>query len=267
LSSVDCFLFVDGGRNSAADEYIRAVHGPGFEVHARPSQFGCGRNLIGAREYLFEECKYDRVIILEDDVVVSSNYIQFMSNLADFGDRYPSVGVVAGFSPILLTEAEKIENAGNVFLGDSNWISYLMYRRTWESISDDMKEYRSRFLPGDYHNRPNAAIRRWVSDGLKTVCPLSVETIPKGVLDFWNRQTYKFYHETGATGQDGTTCAMLVKHGLAKLATQVNRCSHIGLFGQHSRPHNASTQHLMKQRVDSLPDDSTLREFTWWQHP
>lgn len=269
LSGHDVFCFVDGGKNSKADEYAEILDKSGIKIKnflPQPDNVGCGRHMIYVRELLLEERKYDRLLIIEDDVVVTKTYVKFMSVLADWGYRQPNVGVISGFSPIKTAAKDVLSASSDVFMGDSNWISYLISRDVWRTIRSDMLEYRDTFLLDcDYHSRNHNMIRNWIY--AKTVnCPSLSQSLPDCVRDFWKKQTAKFLNRKSATGQDGVTCAMLFRHGLAKMATRLNRCRHIGIYGQHARPHHPGTQELAAQELHECSLDGGVRSFQWWCH-
>lgn len=269
LSGVDVFCFVDGGPQSKADEYAKIVDAAGIEVKnfiAQPTNIGCGNHMIYVRELLLEERKYDRLLIIEDDVVVTSSYVKFMSTLADWGYNQQGVGVISGFSPIKTAASDIDAVSGDVFLGDSNWISYLISREVWHAIRLDMLEYRDLFLSNcDYHARNHSEIRNWLYAKVVNRQNLP-KTFPECVELFWKKQTSKFVNRSSATGQDGVTCAMLFRHGLAKMATRLNRCKHIGIYGQHARPHHPGTQELAVQELNECLADGSDRSFSWWCH-
>lgn len=270
FDEVDCFAFLDGGPQSQLTYYLPSIKRfiPRCELHPRDKNLGCGRNAILARQYLFETLKYDNVIVVEDDVVLTKDYIRFLLALADWAQDYSELGIISAFSPILHPPGTKDCRASDVFLGDTNWISYLMPKATWEKLSPDLLEYADRFLQQDYQHRDHKKIREWVTYKLFRSSPEALynSAIPSEVVLFWQKQVNKFFIGKGATGQDGVTCAMLVRHGLAKLATRVNRCIHIGLHGTHARPYHTGTSHLAKQTCEDVLGDDTITSFTWWKH-
>ena len=87
LDGIDVYHYIDGGPKSdqpAIQEIIQNSEVPCTSVILREENYGVGRNLIGARRDLFDVHGYERVILIEDDLIPGPNFIKTTLSLADW---------------------------------------------------------------------------------------------------------------------------------------------------------------------------------------
>jgi hypothetical protein len=105
----DLWIFCDGPKPSADRSKIDAVrtvaHDPvwrdrfrSVRVEAAETNKGLARSIIGGVSAVMENA--GRAIVVEDDVVVSPDFLAFMNDCLDFYASDASVGSVTGFSPL-----------------------------------------------------------------------------------------------------------------------------------------------------------------------
>ena len=80
----DLHIYLDGGEKAEQDEIVALVKASTFDnvnYVLRDSNWGIGKHLIDARRTLFDELNYDRIILLEDDMILAPSYIQTVLDL------------------------------------------------------------------------------------------------------------------------------------------------------------------------------------------
>lgn len=102
-------VYADGPRNEAAREGVAAVRAVlddpvwrerfgTFEVVASNENKGLARAIIGGVTEVVEQA--GRVIVLEDDLIVSRDFLRFMNDALDFYETDQTVGSISGFCPL-----------------------------------------------------------------------------------------------------------------------------------------------------------------------
>lgn len=134
-------VFADGPRKPEVANAVAAVREvlareaaagrfAAFDVHASPVNLGLANSIIGGVGQVLAE--HGRVIVLEDDLLVSADFLEFMNDcLAFYGDD-PAVGAVTGYSPLASLPAEV---TGDVFLGHRNSSQgWGTWSRAWDGV-------------------------------------------------------------------------------------------------------------------------------------
>lgn len=102
-------VYADGPRSEGAREGVAAVRAvlddpvwpdrfAAFEVVASDENKGLARAIIGGVTEVVEQA--GRVIVLEDDLIVSRDFLRFMNDALDFYEPDPTVGSISGFCPL-----------------------------------------------------------------------------------------------------------------------------------------------------------------------
>ena len=76
--TLDFHFYLDGGKKSRQGELKQMIDASSIKskhIVCRESNYGIGRHLIGARRDLFDGLGYDRLILFEDDMILSPTYI------------------------------------------------------------------------------------------------------------------------------------------------------------------------------------------------
>lgn len=115
----DLFVFSDGGKDEKSWKLVNEVrtylHKVKAEVeisHAlksmtiieRPENIYLERNITEGIAQVFES--YDRIIVLEDDIVTSPYYLQYMNDAFEMYKDVPKIMHVSGFTNLDLTSPE-----------------------------------------------------------------------------------------------------------------------------------------------------------------
>ena len=110
-SETEVFVFSDGGRDEASWALVREVRQVvsefagafgRFELVARPENFYLERNITEGIAQVFET--HDRIIVLEDDIVTSPYYLQYMNQAFELYKDVSRVMHVAGFTNLSLAD-------------------------------------------------------------------------------------------------------------------------------------------------------------------
>lgn len=102
-------VYADGPRDEAARAAVEAVRRvlddpawrdrfAAFEVRASDANKGLATSIIGGVTEVIEA--QGRAIVLEDDLIVSRDFLRFMNDALDFYRDDPTVGSISGFSPL-----------------------------------------------------------------------------------------------------------------------------------------------------------------------
>lgn len=108
-SETELWIFCDGPKPSQSADQIEAVRavardpkwqGLFAQVHAvvAPENKGLANSIIGGVTHVIE--LYERVIVLEDDLLVSQDFLTYLNACLDFYREDQSVGSVTGFCPL-----------------------------------------------------------------------------------------------------------------------------------------------------------------------
>ena len=248
---VDWYLFQDGnsmehGRKIGSDDNIakcidifKQTKLPGFrEVRAYDYNIGIARNHYEATEYLFMVKGYEQIIVVEDDLVFSHDWLRLTHVLLDqFRDNKRIATVQAscagGWNKALGEDKHHYSTA--MCIGKPNWLGFAMWRDRWVTIRGTFGQYYEFVKKFPYHNRDHNAIRQWyrTSWGIN-------ETI---------------------TSQDRAKDWSCFKHGMTRAFTRVNRAKYVGMYGVHGNPGNYAAGGYAKMTINDMPEDETLNRF------
>jgi hypothetical protein len=156
-SESDLIVYSDGSRSHRDDELVHAVRRlirkiDGFKsvsiVEARENK-GLARSIIDGVSSTLR--KYDRVIVLEDDLVTSPNFLDYMNHALRFYSCHGKVLSVAGFTFDL---PGLKDNPLDAYFGyrASSW-GWGTWRDRWEPVDWDVSDF------GDFARKPYQWIR------------------------------------------------------------------------------------------------------------
>ena len=107
----DVFVYSDGGKDEQSWKLVNEVRrivkefAGGFKAFTlveRPENYYLERNIVEGIAEVFEH--HDRIIVLEDDIVTSSYYLQYMNEAFEMYKAVPRVMHVAGFTNLALDD-------------------------------------------------------------------------------------------------------------------------------------------------------------------
>lgn len=264
------FFVLDGGPDATQKENIELIQQSPIkykEVIARPYNYDCGKNIIDARRFMFDWCGFQKVIVFEDDMVVSPQYITLLLNLYAWAKReYDNVGAVQCINHCYMDRETKELYLDLVEDRYDQWWAYCMDKEAHEAIKDLLYEYEEKFLinwPKDILNGP--AISEWTKYHLYTYPNKQHERMYPAVKDYnacFERriETLKI-RPTMRRGQDIETHFALFKAGCVKITTVINRSRYIGKSGFSHTPEWWDQYHYDQVQLDCFGDDASRTEF------
>jgi hypothetical protein len=141
----DLFIFSDGWKNEVSRESVQCVRAfltsiDGFKsvtIVERPENYGLAKSIItGATDILD---KYGSVIVLEDDLVTSKNFLSYMNQSLEFYKENTKIWSISGFSfPIHYPKGYKFDTAFGVRASSWGWATWA---DRWQKVDWDVSDY------------------------------------------------------------------------------------------------------------------------------
>jgi glycosyltransferase involved in cell wall biosynthesis len=140
-AETDLVVFSDAARKKEDEqavlrvrEYLQGVSGfRSVRIVRRAENFGLSRSIISGVTELVE--KHDRVVVLEDDIVVSSHFLSFMNrNLSEYAQD-EKVGAITGYCFPMA-----VERPDTWFLEASSCWGWGTWGRAWKEFNPNGKE-------------------------------------------------------------------------------------------------------------------------------
>ena len=237
LDGIDLYHYVDGGpkaKQSEIEAIIRESDVPYASIVLREENYGVGRNLIGARRDLFDVHGYERVILIEDDLIPGTNFIKTTLSLADWARDYADIGMIQVWN--LPQQPVSEDDLDVVVPTHEHFYTYCIDVEVWNEIKDTLYEYEERYLATvSYAKKDWRAIRKRFMKPRYT----KARTIRQGktLLDASHPHPPPFgsrLKRTVPTGQDAITALALWEKGFVRLATLAPRAVMKGVDGVHS---------------------------------
>ncbi len=139
------FIYSDAAKNDSDIEKVRNVRNyiysiSGFcsiKIIERENNFGLAKSIIqGASEILN---KYGKIIVLEDDIITSANFLCYMNNALDFYLVDEQVFSISGHT-IPLKTLEGLEKDTYIGLRPASW-GWATWKEQWKNIDWDVSDY------------------------------------------------------------------------------------------------------------------------------
>ena len=132
------YIYCDAPKNKLVkndcDEVLQIAYSTSgfYETHVieRPYNFGLAKSIISGVTEILEE--YDRVIVLEDDLVVSPFFLKYMNDALTLYENSESVAAIHGYMyPIRHTVPETF------FLKGADCWGWATWKRAWKFFNPD----------------------------------------------------------------------------------------------------------------------------------
>lgn len=147
------FFFLDGGPKSKQNEYVKLIKNSNIKnkyIITRSQNYGIGKNIIDARRFLFEFCKFEALILTEEDIQVNDTFFQFLLKLHSWAhNNYDNIGTVQCWNQECLLSHEQKLNSLNLLKPVSPWWSGVCYTQTkkvWSDIAPILYYYEKNFI-------------------------------------------------------------------------------------------------------------------------
>ena len=154
-SESELYLFSDGPKNKSEEEQVQQVRiflktVSGFKkVHLieSPTNRGLADSIISGVTRLTNE--YGKVIILEDDIVTSKQFLHFMNDALDFYENAPQVMHISGYVFPIGNDSSK-ENGTEkeketFFIAPTTCWGWATWKRSWQFFNPDSTALLSQF--------------------------------------------------------------------------------------------------------------------------
>lgn len=230
----DLHVYLDGGEKARQPELVKLVEDSSFTNPTfvlRQENWGIGRHLIDARRTLFDTLGYDRVILLEDDMLLAPSYIQTVLDLSDWSQQFCDIGTVMAYNINHDSAELQSEQMPDVVATNRHFWGYVMTREVWDIIKHIIYDFEKKYLSKNtYRDRSHFRIRwmfmrsvmskkRNIRSGTKLI-PAECLTPP-----------FPRIPRKSPTSQDAITALALWHHGFGRVTTRVSRAEYIGVEG------------------------------------
>ncbi|MGO9991001.1 MAG: hypothetical protein ACLPTF_00600 [Steroidobacteraceae bacterium] len=128
-------------------------------VFPSDTNLGIALNFDRAERHAFEILNAAAAIFLEDDLVLSENYIAILDQLLAINFNDKRVGYVAAYGDHTLPREAQIINQHRLTTMHHNW-GFGLYRRQWEAMRPHVREYLALVRNSDYRLRDHGAITK-----------------------------------------------------------------------------------------------------------
>ena len=230
----DLHVYLDGGEKARQEEIVALVKASTFEnvnYVLRESNWGIGRHLIDARRTLFDELNYDRVILLEDDMILAPSYIQTVLDLSQWSQKFCDVGTVMAYNINNDSLEQQQTQQDQVIATNRHFWGYVLTRDVWQIIKPIVYDFEKKYLMNSsYAKRSHFRIRwmfmrSWMSKKRQTRS--GTRMVPDECL----AAPFPKIPRKSPTSQDAITALALWHHGFARITTRVSRAQYIGVEG------------------------------------
>ena len=234
ISSLDrVVLFQDGSWNSWSgrskgdvDRIERCVSIfreiiPWGEIRKSDDNLGIALNYERAERYVFEDLEADSGLFLEDDLVLSPNYLAVIRLLLDLASRDPRIGYVSAYGNLWATAAEQRARPRDLIPMHENW-GAAQTLRSWLAERPSRRAYLDLVAGRDYSLRDQNAIRAaYAARG-------------------WTNRV---------TSQDAARWIACLERGEVRITTFACHARYIGKYGEHATPAAYKRSNLHKTRL------------------
>ena len=251
LDGVDFHLYLDGAfnpisRNIYAEQkdidtcarLWESCKLPNKSLHKRDYNAGIGISCFEATEQL--TATYERVMQMEDDIVLSPHWFRLARILWDELESHPDVySFNPGFKRVYRKERDTQYASNVTYAWNHMWCECFTADR-WQRIRAEYMEYHALVTGQDYR------LFSEYQDG------------PVQELYFSKRMSPEL-----ARSQDGGREMAIRLNGMRRALLSVNRAIGIGQHGYHFTPQKFAEMGFENQTPFIFADDATREGFTW----
>jgi len=144
-SEYTLYVFIDGPKNETDKLQSQSIynyaclidHFKSVIIRRRPSNYGLARSIIGGVSELLEE--FDSVIVLEDDLLTSRNFLSYMTQALHVYKNNQNVWSISGFSfPITYPGDCKFDAVFGVRASSWGWATW---KDRWAKVDWEVSDY------------------------------------------------------------------------------------------------------------------------------
>ncbi len=232
----ELFIFSDGAKNEAGKEKVDEVRAAvsaikdsgnfkSVAVTESPVNKGLAASVItGVTEIIN---KYGKAIIVEDDCVVSSHFLNYINNALDYYENNKKIGSIAGYTPMIDLPDDYKNDVFAAYRSCS--CTWATWKDRWEGVDWELKDMKN------FYNSPKL-IRRLNSNG--------------------SDRFMRLYRQTKGNGSSWSVRfgAHLVKNNLLTVYPRYSYITNIGCdeSGVHSKSDDAKKMHVdLSKAIDN----------------
>lgn len=230
----DLHVYLDGGEKARQSELVTLVEASSFEDPTfvlRDENWGIGRHLIDARRTLFDDLSYERIILLEDDMLLAPSYIQTVLDLSDWSQQFCDVGTVMAYNINHDSAELQANQMPHIVATNRHFWGYVMTREVWDIIKHIIYDFEVKYLSKNtYRDRSHFRIRWMFMRSImsrKRNQRSGKRLIPNECLT----PPFPRIPRKSPTSQDAITALALWHHGFGRITTRVSRAEYIGVEG------------------------------------
>ena len=144
-SETEIFIFSDQAKKekdiqavTEVREFLYRVAGfKSINIIERKENYGLARNIIEGVTDIIN--KYEKVIVLEDDLITSKNFLNYMNDTLEFYKNDDSIFAISGFCWDLAT-LKNLDDDTFIAYRPASW-GWATWKDQWENIDWNIKDY------------------------------------------------------------------------------------------------------------------------------
>jgi hypothetical protein len=256
-NKIPVYIFCDGGKEATQNENSEIIkrYSCVADVFYQSDNLCIANHIHFLRKTIFDRFGFDRLMFIEDDIVISPYYYRFMNSALDiykFNDSLiGKIGLVNSNTKNIETIEQKIEKQKHFGDYGSHINNYIMLKSTWESIKDIMEEYLDKFvIPSkSYREMDFDSIVNWGREKLKN----------SKMFQSNNFGTLKNI----CASQDSISNMAMRVNNIYYVSSYVNRILNLGVNGFWSNSDFYFEQEFDKVTLDVMYDDKKEISYIW----
>ena len=144
-NQTDLFIFSDYQKKEKDSENVNKVREflysiEGFKsivIIERKENYGLAKNIIEGVTDIIN--KYGKVIVLEDDLITSKNFLCYMNQALDFYENNEKIFAISGYTGNL-PSIKELKDEGYLSYRPSSW-GWATWKKEWEKNDWDVKDF------------------------------------------------------------------------------------------------------------------------------
>lgn len=255
LKHVPIFIYQDNGKKSTINENLeiskKLIHKNVFFI-TRPKNYGCERNISYGLIDMFDVYKFDKLFVIEDDLVVSKNYFKYIyDSFYNIKEKDKDIGLFIGWNKTIMSPDMKKKYLDD-FCKDSgeNLWGFFIEKQTFEKIKIYLDMYLNIFEKQPYDTESNSFRDNYLKEEIKSLYKFMYEkskfknSIPNFIVERY------IHNDSPSLSQDTILDFAFYCEGVGLYFPKVNRSICIGKTGQHQYAELWETANFSKVSLD-----------------
>lgn len=274
IDQYEFYLFLDGGKDARQEEYVKIMDSSSLKhktIIKREFNYGVEYHNIAVKKFLFDECKFEKVMILDDDVVVSPHYLKLLTSLDEWAHRnFDNIGMIQLWDFCFFSKEEKKEQLNQVSETFTGLFAGLIRKSVWDVIKPMVYEYEKNYLETEpfllsfkiKFKESNDTIFKWMEN---KITKYNKEKIDDSQKRLFPEQIFadEIFLKDPCISQDRMMAVAMHTHGFLRIGTTVNRCINIGDEGTYSTHCTPERTAFNKTQLDTFSEDFEIKEFVF----